>query len=99
MKTKTLVIGAVTVTALVAGGWALAQSDGPRGGFGQRFMRGEGHGEMGPGMMKGMHAMGHGMMHGQGMRKGMGPMTHGRGAASADPETDTPKTPSFSKPE
>ena len=104
MKTRTLVIGAVTVTALVAGGWALAQSDGPRGGFGQRFMRGEGHGEMGPGMTKGMHGMGHGMMqemgrHGKGMRKGMGPMGHGRDAASADPETDTSKAPSSRKPE
>jgi hypothetical protein len=93
MRTRTLVIGAITVTALVAGGWALAQSEGSPGGFGRRFMRGEGHGETGPGM----HGMGTGMMQGMGrhepgMGKGMGPM-HGRGAALADPETNSPKAP------
>ena len=108
MRTRTLVIGAIAVTALVAGGWAVAQSVDSPSGFGQRFMRGEGHGEMGPGMMKGMHGMGPGMMqemgrHGHGMRKGMGPMGgtigHGRGSAFADPETDTPKAPSSGKSE
>jgi hypothetical protein len=68
MKTKTLVIGAVTVTVLLAGGWALAQSVGPP------FMHGQGSDEKGghgPGMMKGMG-------HGPGMMKGMGPgMMHG----------------------
>ena len=44
MKKKTLVIGAVTVTALLAGGWALAQSVGPPSGFGPPFMHGQGHG-------------------------------------------------------
>jgi hypothetical protein len=104
MRTRALVIGAVTVTALVAGGWAWAHSEGSPGGSGRRFMRGEGHGEMGPGM-KGMHGMGHGMGHGMmqgghgpGMGKGMGKgMGHGRGAF-ADPETDTP-TPSPGKAE
>jgi hypothetical protein len=58
-------------------------------------MRGQGHGGMGPGMMKGMHGkgmdheMGPGMMkgmggHGPAMMKGMGPMMHARGAF-ADP--------------
>jgi hypothetical protein len=83
MKTKTLVIGAVTITALLAGGWALAQSVGPP------FMHGQGSDEKGghgPGMMKGMHhGMGPGMKgmmmegmggHGPGMMKGMG---HGPG--------------------
>jgi hypothetical protein len=72
MKTRTLVIGAITVTAPAAGGWALAQSVGPQGGFGSPFMHGEG---MGPGMMKGMHGMGPGMMKGMGDETGdgMGP--------------------------
>jgi hypothetical protein len=75
MKTRTLVIGAITVTALAAGGWALAQSVGPQGGFGPPFMHGGG---MGPGMMKGMRG------HGPGMMKGMGPgMMHG--SSFADP--------------
>lgn len=104
MKARTLVVGVVTVAALVAGGWALAQSEGSTTGFGRRFMRGGGHGEMGPGM----HGMGPGMMqemgrHGPGMRKGMGPMggtmRHGRGAAYADPETDIRKAPSSGKAE
>jgi hypothetical protein len=76
MKTKTLVIGAVTVTAVLAGGWALAQSVSPHGGFGPPFMRGEGSEGMGPGMMKGMHhGMGPGMMQGMGAQghDGMGP--------------------------
>jgi hypothetical protein len=71
MKTRILAIGAITVTALAAGGWALAQSGGPQGGFGPPFM----HGGMGPGMMKGMHGQDHGGM-GPGMMKGMG---HGPG--------------------
>jgi hypothetical protein len=67
MKTRTLVIGGITVTALLAGGWALAQSVGPP------FMHGQGG--MGPGMMKGMHGMGPGMMKGMGGQgqDGMGP--------------------------
>ena len=59
MKTKTLVIGAIAVAAVLTGGWALAQSVGPTGGFGPPFMRGHGSDGMGPGMMKGMrHGMG-----------------------------------------
>jgi hypothetical protein len=76
MKTRTLVIGGITVTALLAGGWALAQSVGPPSGFGPPFMRGQGHGGMGPGMMKGMHGMdghGPGMMKGGQGHEGMGP--------------------------
>jgi hypothetical protein len=83
MKTKTLVIGAVAITAVFAGGWALAQSVGPPSGFGPPFMHGQGTEGTGPGMKqrmgKGM-GMGHGMMkgmdhgtgHGPGMMKGMG---------------------------
>jgi hypothetical protein len=92
MKTKTLVIGAVTVAAVLGGGWALAQSVGPPSGFGPPFMHGKGSEGMGPGMMKGMHHdMGSGMKglgdHGPGMMRGMGPgMMHGRpGGAFADP--------------
>jgi hypothetical protein len=90
MKKKTLVIGAVTVTAVLAGGWALAQSVGPSSGFGPPFMHGQGHGGMGPGMMKGMHGKGmHGM--GPGMMKGMGPMMHGRGAFADPAQIETLK--------
>lgn len=71
MKKRTLVIGTIAVTALVAGGWALAQSVGPPGGFGSPFMHGQGHGGMGPDMMKGMHGQGHDRM-GPGMTEGMG---------------------------
>jgi hypothetical protein len=79
MKMKTLIIGAIAVTASLAGGWALAQSVGPGvGGFGPPLMRGHGQDGMGPGM-KGMRHGGPGMMHGTdhgmdpGMKKGMGP--------------------------
>jgi hypothetical protein len=107
MKTKTLVIGAVTLTAVLAGGWAVAQSVGPPSGFGPPFMHGRGSDEKsghGPGMMNGMHhGMGPGMKgttmegmggHGPGMMKGMGPgMMRGRpGGAFADPaQLDTLK--------
>jgi hypothetical protein len=82
MKTKTLVIGAVALTAALAGGWALAQSVGPPGGSGPPFMHGQGTGGMGPGtrqhMGSGMgHAMMEGMGHGPGMMMGMG--GHGPG--------------------
>ena len=78
MKTKTLAIGAIAVAAVLTGGWALAQSVGPRHGFGPPFMHGHGSDGMGPGMMKGMR-------HGAGM-KGMGPgmMHKGPGSAFAD---------------
>lgn len=79
MKKKTLVIGAVAATTVLAGGWALAHSvgHGPSG-FGPPFMRGQGPEGMGAGMMMGMgHGMGPGMM--KGMGHGMGPgMMHGR---------------------
>jgi LTXXQ motif family protein len=95
MKKKTVIIGAIAATTVLAGGWALAQSvgQGPNG-FGPPFMRGQGPDGMGPGMMHGMHhGMGPGMMkgmdHGMGpnMMKGMGPGTmHGRaGLGFADP--------------
>ena len=82
MKTKTLVIGAIAVGVVLAGGLALAQSVGPPHGSGPPFMHGHGSDGMGPGMMKGMR---HGM--GPGMMKGMGPgMLHkGPGSAFADP--------------
>jgi hypothetical protein len=89
MKKKTLIIGAIAATTVLAGGWAVAQSvgQGPSG-FGPPFMRGQDHEGMGPGMMRNMrHGMGHGMMQGHGMMKGMGPgMMHGRAALGfADP--------------
>lgn len=99
MKKKTLIVGAIAATAVLVGGWALAQSvgQGPMG-FGPPFMRGQGPDGMGPGMMKRMghgpgmmmgmdHGMGPGMMKGHGMMMGMGPgMMHGRaGVGLADP--------------
>jgi hypothetical protein len=103
MKTRTLVIGGITVTALLAGGWAFAQSVGSPNGFGPPFMRGQGHGGMGPGMMKGMHGMGG---HGPGMMKGMGAHGHdgmgpgmmkGKGARMHGPGTALPDAESDSK--
>jgi hypothetical protein len=100
MTRKALLISAVALTTVLAGGWALAQSvgHGPMG-FGPPFMRGQGPDGMRPGMMKGMgHGpgmMGHGMIKGHGMVKGMGPgMMHGRaGSGWADPaELETLKT-------
>jgi hypothetical protein len=97
MRKKALVIGAVAITTVLAGGWALAQSvaQGPMG-FGPPFMHGHGAGGMRPGMMQGMghgpgmmqgmdHGMGPGMMmKGHGMMKGMGPgMMHGRAGSGA----------------
>jgi LTXXQ motif family protein len=67
MKKKVLLIGGIAAATLLAGGWALAQATGP-GGFEPPFMRGMGHGGMGPGMMPRMHAMGSGM--GPGMMSG-----------------------------
>jgi hypothetical protein len=81
MKKKSLVIGAVAVTAVLVGGWALAQTPGP-GGFRPPFMQGHGPGGMGPGMMQHMGpAMGKGMMQhkGGGMGPGMMKMGHGMG--------------------
>ncbi len=64
MKKKVLLIGSIAAATVLVGGWALAQATGP-GGFGPPFMRGMGHGGMGPGMM---------MQHmGSGMHSGMGP--------------------------
>jgi LTXXQ motif family protein len=78
MKKKVLVIGGITATAVLVGGWALAQTAGHRpGGMGPGMMQHMGPG-MGPGMMQ--HTgpmMGKGMMHKGG---GMGPgMMHGGG--------------------
>jgi hypothetical protein len=84
MKKKALVIIAIAVTTVLAGGWALAQTVGQGTmGFGPPFMRGQGPDGMGPGMMKRMG-------HGPGTMKGMGPgikgMMHGRaGLGFADP--------------
>jgi hypothetical protein len=77
MKKKVLIIGGIAATAVLAGGWALAQTAGHGpGSFGPPFMQGKGpgmmqhKGGMGPGMGKGMMmqhkggAMGPGMMHG-----------------------------------
>lgn len=75
MKKRTLVIGVIATTTLLAGGWAVAQSVGP--GFGPPFMHGKGADGMGHGMMKGIR---HGM--GPGTMKGMG---QGLGKAFADP--------------
>ena len=91
MKTKVLMIGAVATAAILAGGWALAQSGGVGpGGFGPPFMQGHGPGGMGPGMMQHMgQGMGPGM--GKGMMGhmggGMGPgMMHGAaGPTQFDP--------------
>ena len=98
MKKRTLVIATIAVAAVAAGGWALAQSVGPPGGFGPTFMRGEGHGGMGPGTVKGMHGRGHGSMgrgmmmgmggHGPGMAKDRGPGMRGPKGAPADAPSD-----------
>lgn len=81
MKKKALLIGGIAATALLAGGWAMAQtSDQGPGGFGPGGMQGMGpgmhsrmgqgmHGQMGPGM--------HGQM-GQGMHGQMGPDMRGQ---------------------
>lgn len=96
MKTKVLVIGGITATAVLVGGWALAQTTGHGpGGMGPGMHMGPGG--MGPGMMQHMGPMmGKGMMHkGGGMGGGMGPgMTHGGpGPAQFDPaRTETLKT-------
>jgi hypothetical protein len=104
MKRKVLLIGGIAAATLLAGGWALAQTDGHGpGGFGPGAMQGW-HGQMGQGM-GGMHGrMGQGMhgqrgpgMHGRmrpGMRGQMGPGTQGRpGFTQFDPaRIDTLKT-------
>ena len=84
MKKKTLVIGAIATTVVLAGGWALAQSPNH---FGPPFMRGMDTEAMGPGAMRHMGERmgpGMGMMQGPGMGPGM---THrqGPGLALADP--------------
>lgn len=83
MKKSVLVIGGIATAVVLAGGWALAQSlpHGP-GDFGPPFMRGEGAGGMGPGMMRHM-----GRMMGPGMHRGLGPgmMRGAPGLTFADP--------------
>jgi hypothetical protein len=92
MTKGALVIGTIAVTAMVAGGWALAQSVGPPGEFGPPFKRGM-DGGMGPGMMKGMHRHGHDRM-GPGTMKGMDghwpSMKKGSGPAIREPEAALP---------
>jgi hypothetical protein len=86
MKKKALVIGGIAAAALLAGGWAFAQSTG----HGPGGMRGMGpgmHGHMGPGMHGPMGAGMHGQM-GLGMHGQMGPGMHGQmgpGSAFVDP--------------
>jgi hypothetical protein len=72
MKKKALAIGGIAVTAVLVGGWALAQTVSPgSGGFGPPFMHRQGPQGMGHGMMEHMRkGMGHGMM-GHGMGPGM----------------------------
>jgi hypothetical protein len=99
MKMKTLIIGAIAVTASLGGGWAIAQSVNQRGGgFGPPFMRGYGQDGMWPGMMKRMGDVGPAMMHGMdhgmgpGMKKRMGSeMMQGRGPGQrgSDDEDNT----------
>jgi hypothetical protein len=91
MKKRVLIIGAVTTAAVLAGGWALAQSvDHGPGGFGAPFMQGHGSGGMGPGMMQHMgQGMGPGMAKGMMQHRGggMGPgmMQGGAGPTPFDP--------------
>jgi hypothetical protein len=82
MKKKTLVIGGVVLAAIIAGGWALAQSRSHGPGSGPPFMRGMAPGGMGPGMMmrhmggedgSAMQGMGPGMMR---MDRGMMGVAH-----------------------
>jgi hypothetical protein len=75
MKRKVLIISGVAAAAVLAGGWALAQTAGQGPGFGPPFM--QGHGGKGPGMMQ------HMMQHKGGMGPGMmgkGMMQHEGGA-------------------
>jgi len=82
MTKKALLIGGIATAAVLAGGWAFAQSIGHRpGGFGPGGMHGM-HGQMGQGMHGGMGM--HGQMSpgmrgqmGPGMRGQMGPGMHG----------------------
>jgi hypothetical protein len=75
MSRKVLVIGGIAAIAVLAGGWALAQTAGHmHDGFGPPLMQGHGPGRMGPGMMQ----MGHGRM---GMGPGMMGMNHGSATA------------------
>jgi len=85
MKKKALAIGGIAVTAVLVGGWALAQTVSPgAGGFGPPFMHRQGPQGMGHGMMEHMRkGMGHGMM-GHGMGPGM--MHSARGSGFVDDE-------------
>jgi hypothetical protein len=78
MTKKSLLIGAVAATALLSGGWALAQSTGHRA----DGMSGGMHGRIGPGMHDHTASGRMGMeMHGRmgpGMRGETGPGVHGR---------------------
>ena len=95
MKTKVLLIGGVAAATLLAGGWALAQSQGhdhggagPAGRQGGQMGRGM-HGQMGQGMHGQMGQGRHGQMgqgQHQGMRGQMGPgMRGGPGQTFFDP--------------
>ena len=91
MKKKVLVIGAIATTAVVVGGWALAQS-GSHGhaGFGPQFMQGKGPQGMGHGQMQQMmqqtgRGMGPGMMQHKGHGMGQGTTHRGPGFTFSDP--------------
>jgi hypothetical protein len=101
MRRKVLLIGGIAAATVLAGGWALAQTDGHGpggfgpGGFGPGAMQGR-HGQSGQGMGSMHGRMGQGM-HGQmgpGMRGRMGPGPHGGpGFTQFDPaRIDTLKT-------
>ncbi len=100
MKTKTLIIGAIAMTAVVVGGLAVAQSigPGPRH-FGPQFTEAEGPGamgpghRMGPGMSPSMMQKGPGMMHQKGPEMGHRMMQKDPGLALADPNAVTRMTP------
>jgi hypothetical protein len=87
MRKKVLFIGAIAAAAVVAGGWAFAQTAGHGpGSFAPGHMRGMGgmHGQMGEGAGDAPGARGHGMQDtGRGMRghmgrgAGTGPGMHG----------------------
>ena len=87
MKKKVLVIAAVATVAVLATGWAFAQSQPHEPGFGPAFRQHGGPGNMDAGAMPPMgRGVGPGMMHmgrgmGSGAHSGMGPgmMGHGMG--------------------
>jgi LTXXQ motif family protein len=77
---KIVLIGGIAAAAILAGGWAVAQSPGYGPGYGPRHMQGGGPYGMGPGMMwDGQRGMGSG--YGQDGGRGWGPGMHHMGRA------------------